>query len=199
MSDGPVAIIGWGSLLWDLERLAPQVEGDWLRGAGPRLPIEFCRISPKRRGGLTLVLDAEHGAPCPTHVIRHRQEPAGGDALAQAKRDLAARERTPESRIGWATRETASRADAFGATVQAWLARSGFAAAVWTDLESNFHQVAGVPFTLAAAEAHLQRLAGEDRAEAVRYIHFAPEETQTPLRRYLLTRPWWGEALQYVL
>ncbi|SVC10487.1 uncharacterized protein METZ01_LOCUS263341, partial [marine metagenome] len=36
-----IAIIGWGSLLWDLDNLTPFVQGDWAINAGPRLPLEF--------------------------------------------------------------------------------------------------------------------------------------------------------------
>jgi hypothetical protein len=36
-----IAIIGYGSLIWDLADLAAHVEGPWRRGAGPHLPVEF--------------------------------------------------------------------------------------------------------------------------------------------------------------
>ena len=35
------AVLGWGSLLWDLDDLAPKVTGDWHMLAGPALPMEF--------------------------------------------------------------------------------------------------------------------------------------------------------------
>ena len=57
------AIIGWGSLIWDLESLEPHVRGDWSMGAGPRLPMEFTRVSPKRKRALVVCLDAERTAP----------------------------------------------------------------------------------------------------------------------------------------
>lgn len=193
--DGPVAILGWGSLIWDLEILAPHVAGPWRTDAGPRLSLEFSRISKKRRNGLVLALDLVDGDLCATQVIPHRGAKPG-EALAAAQADLAARERAPLSKIGWATTTAASRAeDATVAAIQAWLPASGFAGAVWTDLEVNFEAVAGQPFGLAAAEAHLQTLDGEDRAEAVRYIHRAPPATDTPLRRRLAARPWWREAV----
>ena len=43
-----IAIIGWGSLLWDLDNLTPFVQGDWAINAGPRLPLEFSLVSRKR-------------------------------------------------------------------------------------------------------------------------------------------------------
>ena len=84
-----IAILGFGSLIWDLDDLAPQVEGPWSMRAGPRLPIEFSLISAKRKMGLALCIDPEAGAPCATHAIRSRR-----DDLEVAAADLAARERT---------------------------------------------------------------------------------------------------------
>jgi len=63
------AIIGWGSLIWDLDDLGPHVRGAWAMGAGPRLPMEFTRVSPKRRRALVVCLDPRHGVPCATNAI----------------------------------------------------------------------------------------------------------------------------------
>lgn len=43
------AVIGFGSLIWDLDDLAPRVEGQWTLYAGPRLPLEFSLVSAKDR------------------------------------------------------------------------------------------------------------------------------------------------------
>ena len=64
-----IAILGWGSLIWDLEILAPHVAGDWLMEAGPSLPMEFSRISPKRKLGLVVCLDPVVGVECTTNVV----------------------------------------------------------------------------------------------------------------------------------
>lgn len=191
-ADGAIAILGWGSLIWDIENLAPRVAGDWRMSAGPRLPIEFTRISQKRRGGLTLVIDARHGAEIPTHVIAH----AGAD-LAAARTDLALRERAPERQIGWAARDSVwDPADPAAMAVRDWLRREGLDGAVWTALPGNFEAVSGKPFSHTAAEAHLQALAGGDLEEAVRYIHCAPAETDTPLRRHLAGCAWWRALVE---
>ena len=83
-----VAIIGWGSLIWDLDDLAPKVAGVWALGAGPALPIEFARIPPKRLDALALCIDLDHGAPCRTAVIDSAKS-----SIAEAQIDLAERER----------------------------------------------------------------------------------------------------------
>ena len=195
MAADPIAILGWGSLIWDLDNLASKVAGDWRMGAGPRLPIEFSRISQKRRGGLTLVVDVNHGAMCLTHAVAHR----GGD-LATARADLAARERAAERHIGWADAGAVwSDEDPAAPLVRDWLPGSGYGGAVWTALPGNFAEESGRAFGLEAAEAHLRALSGEDHAEAVRYIHFAPAETDTPLRRHLAMRTWWQDAVARVI
>ncbi|MEM8597347.1 MAG: hypothetical protein AAGF76_12885, partial [Pseudomonadota bacterium] len=63
------AIIGWGSLLWDMDGLEPYVSGAWMLRAGPRLPLEFSRVSPKRLMGLAVCIDPVEGTPCPTHAV----------------------------------------------------------------------------------------------------------------------------------
>ncbi|MEM6439292.1 MAG: hypothetical protein AAF763_06320 [Pseudomonadota bacterium] len=185
---GPVYVIGWGSLIWDLDDLAPKVAGPWRMGAGPSLPLEFSRVSVKRKMGLAVCIDLDHGAPCPTHAIASRRD----DPFA-ARADLAARERAPEAMIGvWCARS--GRGEGRSAQqVGAWCEASGAAGAVWTDVTSNYLDHHGESFSLPHAEAYLQGLAGDGRDEAVRYIENAPEDTDTPLRRRLSQRLWWRE------
>ena len=66
--EGRFAVLGYGSLIWDLDDLAPHVELPWAMGGGPLLPMEFSRISPKRKMGL-LSFSTDNGVPCPTHAI----------------------------------------------------------------------------------------------------------------------------------
>lgn len=180
------AIIGWGSLIWDLEILAPHVAGDWAMGAGPALPLEFCRVSPKRKMGLAVCIDRTHGADCETHVIGSTRNDVHG-----AFDDLARRERAPAEMIGAVCRETGFATGAAADLVADWCAAAGFRGAVWTDLRSNFHDATGAPFSVTRAEAYLRTLQGENLDEAVRYIENAPKGTDTPLRRALSARDWW--------
>jgi len=189
-----IAIIGYGSLIWDLDDLEPHVAGPWQRGAGPHLPVEFSRISAKRKQALVLVVDDEAEAPSPTSVIDSARS-----HLDDAVMDLARRERCPAERLGIATkggRHRAGRSVPAMAAVEAWLTESSYDAAVWTELDGNFTHVTGQAFSLVAAEAYLQMLSGESLAEAWRYIEYAPEETNTPLRRHMRAQDWWC-ALTY--
>jgi len=179
----PVFILGYGSLIWDLDDLAPKVTGDWLMGLGPRFPLEFTRISPKRKQALALVID-ERGDPCPSHAIRSIRRD-----VADAVTDLAARERTVRDHIGWVDLTTGARQSNFGGVgelVADWCAAQGGAGAVWTDLNGNFDN-----FTVARGIAYLKSLTGESLAAAEQYINCAPRETDTPLRRALAADPWW--------
>ena len=183
---GCIAIIGWGSLIWDPEILSPHIAPDWRMGAGPALPLEFSRISPKRKMGLAVCIDAEWGTPCATHVaVSLRQE------TAAARADLAARERAPLDLIGIVCTDTGAAEGPGAGAVAEWVARNGARGAVWTGLRPNFHDHAGRPFDHDAAEAWLLGLGGASRDEAVRYIENAPAGADTPLRRRLGARDWW--------
>ncbi|WP_340108085.1 hypothetical protein [Pikeienuella sp. HZG-20] len=187
---GRIAVIGWGSLLWDLDDLAPKVKGPWLMRAGPALPFEFSRISPKRKLALALCLDPAHGALCPTNAILSLRSD-----IHEAAEDLRARERAADiGFIGAFCARTGfrrSRLPDVAALFSEWCAATGAAGAVWTDLDSNFEAVRGAPFSCDAAIAYLRGLRGESLEEALRYVSLAPETTETPLRRALDADPWW--------
>lgn len=190
---GRYAILGWGSLLWDLADLSPKVAGPWHVGAGPRLPLEFSRISPKRRMSLVVVIDPEHGEDCPTHAIASRRRRIG-----EAAHDLRRRERAMTLRhIGAVCLASglvrASHPDTAG-RVRAWCRRTGAIGAVWTDLPRNFEDRAGEAFSVEAGLAYLRALEGRSASEARRYIDGAPAATDTPLRRRLAAELWWREG-----
>lgn len=194
---GRIAVIGWGSLIWDLDDLAPKVEGDWLMGGGPVLPMEFSRVSPKRLQALAVCLDPKHGDPCRTNAILSRR-----DDIHQAAEDLRARERAQRiDQIGHihpGSGALHTRIPALGPILAEWCAATGAAGAVWTDLDDNFEAVTARPFTIANAVAYLNGLEGASRAEAVRYITLAPAATCTPLRRALGAEAWWQTEAAHV-
>ena len=185
-------ILGYGSLIWDLDDLAPHVELPWYMHQGPALPMEFSRISPKRKMGLVVVLDPEHGDLCSTHAVRSAKQ----DIHIVAD-DLKRRERATDiGYIGAVCLRTGfarSHHPAITRRVADWCEQNDVHGAVWTDLPRNFAEHAGEAFTLEQARTYLQRLTGDNLREAVRYIDNAPEGTDTPLRRMLQTDPWWQE------
>lgn len=183
------AILGWGSLIWDMDNLAPHVRGAWAMGAGPALPMEFTRVSPKRKLGLVVCLDPVHGVACATHAIASVR-----DEIGPVVADLARRERAPEHHIGavcLASGHANGASPKIVAGVRQWCLDNGRAGAVWTDLPSNFTDHLGETFTVPRAIAYLRGLTGDSLDEAVRYIEQAPAATDTPLRRALGEDEWW--------
>jgi hypothetical protein len=179
-----IAILGWGSLIWDQRDLP--ISGDWQRG-GPVLPIEFSRISRsgERAGCLTLVIDEPHGANVPTRFALSPRTNLD-DAIA----DLRTREGTSSDRIGYVNlvrnteREYARQQHPHACdTIKAWAQAQGLDAMVWTALPSNFAEVAQRPFSVEAAIQHLKALAEPAKSRALEYLRRAPEEVVTPLRK----------------
>jgi hypothetical protein len=171
-----IAILGWGSLVWDPRALP--LAGPWLQG-GPYLPIEFTRISTD--GRLTLVIDYINGAG-----ITVRFATSARRELDDAVEDLRQREGpTRRENIGSVTAQsdpTTVAHDRAG-QIAAWCRAAGFDAAVWTALGSNFREKRGTPFTVGAAMKYLAQLGGEQRRLAFEYVNRAPAEVDTPLRR----------------
>ena len=67
-----IAILGWGSLVWQHQSLQLQSE---FEPGGPELPIEFSRISAD--GRLTLVIDQDHRKQVRTRVAASRSRNTG--------------------------------------------------------------------------------------------------------------------------
>ena len=184
-----IAVIGFGSLLWDLDDLAPKVSGEWKMYEGPILPLEFSLVSRKRHYALALVIDYGDGAPCPTCVIESVRSEIGAAIV-----DLANRERMEPTNIGFVDRNTGashSHREETRNTFWNWIEDSTYDGAVWTDGERNFEALTGRAFSLKTAQDHLRSLQGISLEEARRYIRNAPARVETPLRRALEGAPWW--------
>lgn len=158
-------------------------------GAGPLVPLEFSRISPKRLQALAVCIDRTSGSPCPTNVIRSVRSD-----ISEAVADLAARERAAVDLIGWTDTMSGTlraRDQHVGEAVTNWCRDTGWKGAVWTDLDTNFGEIEGGAFSVARAIAYLRTLSGPSRDEAVTYITRAPESTCTSLRQALEAETWW--------
>jgi hypothetical protein len=187
-----IAILGWGSLLWDPRLDFDDNKGPW-QYDGPQLPIEFSRISETRGGSLTLVIDEEHGSPC---RVAYAVSKRGNldDAIA----DLRCREGTVLARIGYYLSDNSreqSRSKAVSATIATWARTKGLSAVVWTDLKSNFHRKSRhqKPFSLLNAIEHLQSLEADGKAKAAEYMWRAPKFVVTSLRSAVQIEPWFPQ------
>jgi hypothetical protein len=172
-----IALLGWGSLLWDRRADFDALHGPWLFD-GPELRIEFSRISDSRHGVLTLVIDPENGTSSTVaYCLSHRTD------LADAIEDLRGREGTTARSIGFLRRagDARSRDQASLAAIRAWARERELDGVVWTDLSANFQEKLGRPFSVAEAIAHLQSLDPPTRTSALEYINRAPAFVNTPL------------------
>ncbi len=176
-----IAILGWGSLVWDKRDLP--IVGNWQQG-GPVLPIEFSRISSD--GRLTLVIDERNGVDVMTRYAHSECANLNG-----AVESLKKSEETPTvERIGFVdlvsnTERASSRLHHPTACdrIKAWAQAHNWEAIVWTALQSNFKEKVGEPFSADAAVRYLNHLTGESKRIALEYIQKAPQEVNTPFRR----------------
>lgn len=182
-----IAILGWGSLLWDKKPEFDKHHELW-GFDGPELMIEFSRISQSRNGALTLVIDPTNGASCRVaHTKSNRTDPV--DAIC----DLQSREGTTRANMGIHFADgslSQSKNPTALATIKTWAKGKAIDVVIWTDLESNFNKVYGQPFSVENAVAHLSTLDGEAKCNAAKYVWQAPAFVITLLRSALETKPW---------
>jgi len=196
MEKQTIAILGWGSLIWDSKHpRAPEFDKwheAWMDN-GPRIKLEFSRIStrPPRQGVLTLVIDPAHGSLCNVqHCLSRRTVP--DDAFE----DLAKRENMtippngdiPQS-IGRifrnGSRPSVCRDQHTRMSIQTWADTTGIDVVTWTDLPSNFLREKSKAFSVPAALAHLEYLDNSKNpalSAALEYIREAPSYVRTDLR-----------------
>ena len=175
---GRVALLGWGSLLWEGGTAFDTWHEPW-QCDGPSLRIEFSRVSSSRGGALTLVIDPENGV-----LVRAAWCLSRRQAISAAIADLANREQTQTERVGRivADDQAHSHDGESHHMIRTWAAERQLAGVVWTDLRSNFATKRGEPFSIAAAMQYLKSLNGESKTKAVEYFQRAPSFVQTPLR-----------------
>ncbi len=184
-----IAILGWGSLLWDHCAEFDKQHEDW-QCDGPSLKLEFSRVSRSRIDALTLVLDLNNGESCQVaYALSKRKNP--DDAIC----DLRCREGTTLENIGFyfvdGSREQ-SREEEVLIGIQSWALERKIDIVIWTDLASNFREKSKCkkPFSIEAALYHIQALDTEGKAKAAEYVWRAPEFIDTPLREALQSKPW---------
>lgn len=175
-----IAILGWGSLIWETADLP--IASEWKTG-GPVLPLEFSRVSDNRK--LTIVLDPEVGVNCKTQFAFSARS-----NLADAIEDLRVREQTVQEHIGFvdlprhlSSSQTYPHQVDVDAIVRQWCHDHQIEAAIWTALKPNFQQKLGTPFSIEVAIDYLKQLPPSDRASALDYFRQTPAEIDTPLRQ----------------
>jgi hypothetical protein len=178
-----IAILAWGSLLWDAAEKFDAFHDAW-QYDGPVLKLEFSRISESRNGALTLVLDDRFGAPATVaYSISSRTN------LEDAIEDLRSREKTAKRCVGWLMRGggEVSRDSASLGSISGWADSHNFDAVVWTDLPGNFEQKTTEPFSIDAVARYLQTLTPDGRSKAREYAQRALKAIQSPIRDLIAT------------
>lgn len=193
MTNPRIAILGWGSLIWDQRPEFDDHHTGW-HPDGPVLPLEFSRVSGKTRmGALTLVIDKAHGQESPVqYALSKRANP--DDAIS----DLRSREGTVLKHIGFHFTDGSRKCDPdVPPTVPTWAKLKGLDVVVWTGLPSNFKEKGPkTNFSVEAAVSYLQALSPEAKTMAAEYIHRAPDLVQTSLRKALQTEAWFADLVQ---
>ena len=169
-----IAVIAWGSLVWDPKNL--NFDGNW-RTDGPQLPVEFARKS--QGGRLTLVI-YEPASPVTT-LWTLSTEPD----VRSARENLRKREGTHDIDIigYWSRSEGTNYRNLppnYHHSLAEWCNSKALDAAIWTALGSNFESL-----TVESACAHLQELSADKKSKAFEYIRKTPEQIQTDFRSRL--------------
>jgi hypothetical protein len=176
-----IAILGWGSLVWDWGDLRI-VDDAWHKN-GPTLPIELSRLS-KKRGYLTYVIDDCHERRVPTRfaISKYMQIE---DAIA----DLACREGCAAKSVGYVRSEESSRRRARKGVpwrdIQKWVQEQKLDAAIWTDLPRTLPCETTPEDLVDYFKILLAKLPADKAEQAKEYARRAPEEVDTDLRRRL--------------
>jgi len=182
-----IAVLGWGSLLWEVRHEFDAQHDDW-RFDGPSLKLEFSRVSKTRLGALTLVIDPINGADCTVAWCISRR-----NGVEDAVADLRCREGTTLGNTGrllTSQSENRSPDSDTEKEILRWASARGLDAVVWTALTSNFADKVKSPFSIDEALDYLKRLSPAAKVKAAEYIWRAPEFIRTPVRTAVTQATW---------
>jgi hypothetical protein len=176
-----IAVLGWGSLLWEPgAEFEKSIELPW-KTDGPALPIEFSRISVSRDGALTLAIDETNGTLTKVAWCLSTRE-----QIEDAISDLREREGTTTANIAHvsAADQSSQLASPLKEILQ-WATCRKIDAVLWTALRSNFAEQRGKPFSVEEAIAYLKGLDEIGKGRAAEYVRNAPAFVRTKLRSAL--------------
>lgn len=182
-----IAIIAWGSLIWDPRTLKIK---DRFKPTGPHLPLEFARIS--KDGRLTLAISKKYGTGCRTYVATSQFT-----NMEQAVENLWERESGPRNftpgwfkqnnhkfteTVSWYVRGQKHPNELQYRIMKEWIQGTDYDAVIWTSLKVKFYEKTKKLFTPQEAVKYLKKLDPEARARAIEYIENAPPEMRTYVR-----------------
>ncbi|GAA4196124.1 hypothetical protein GCM10022289_01330 [Pedobacter jeongneungensis] len=172
-----IAVLGWGSLIWDRDTLKI-VDEEWNED-GPELPIEFARMSGG--GRLTLVIKPNW------KPVRVLYSTSAFEILESAIENLRNREGTSTERIGFYNFQNGDKniketnLSVFE-NILAWNKMKDFDAIIWTDLPPNFRDKLKLEYTLENISKQFVEMSSLEFSSAKEYIEKAPKQIQTEYR-----------------
>ena len=170
-----IAILGWGSLIWDPRNL--KTEGLW-NSDGPDLPIEFARISSSSK--LTLVLHQK------AENIQTLWIKSSNKDIDCAIANLQDREGTLRSKIGFVSipdgTSNCQVIPEFLDRISTWTEEKKLDATIWTDLPSNFEEKTCKDFSDDNVVIYLRDLNEDNLKKAEEYIRRTPRQVITKIR-----------------
>jgi hypothetical protein len=172
-----IAILGWGSLLWQPKELQFDKEIGWSEN-GPFLPIEFARIS--KDGRLTLVITED------VEEVKTYFAISNYETLEEAVLNLAVREGCGRKQIGSydKSENTFSTAVFFEKNILEWINHTDIDAVIWTNLGEKweFKNDNGEVIKIVDRVDYLKKLKNHKRALAEEYIRRTPTQIKTQFR-----------------
>lgn len=178
-----IAILGWGSLIWQPKELELDKEFGW-KEDGPTLPIEFARIS--KDGRLTLVI-TENGTKVPVlYALSNHQ------SVEEAVLNLAVREGSGRKSIGYydKTKNELSSDVSIEQNILDWIKDKDIDAVIWTNLKENWDVKNEKGEIIRVIQPnnrieYLKELKGNASALAEEYIRRTPPQIQTHFRKLI--------------
>lgn len=168
-----IVYLGWGSLIWNKF----EIDGKW-QTDGPKLPVEFARVSVDKR--LTLVLYP--GAQQVTVLWAYSKT----KDLREARCILKNREGTALGKIEYISLENGENnceiVPEILDKIKKWARTKNIDSVVWTGLPSNFEGKAKMDFTKDNAITYLKSLDNGKKEKAKEYIQKAPSQIKTLVR-----------------
>ena len=177
-----IAILGWGSLIWQPKDLKFDANIGW-KEKGPILPIEFARIS--KDGRLTLVITA-NGTEVPTLY-----SVSSFDTIDLAVLNLKKREGTVKENIGYydKTKDDFFLIDfLFKESIKNWIQTTDFDGVIWTNLPEKWILNDGNKTEIDPDKRvdYLKKLKGHQSALAEEYIRKTPKQIATNYRKLII-------------
>ncbi len=173
-----IAVLGWGSLIWDPRELP--IQREWFKD-GPLVQVEFARQSRDNR--ITLVLE-ENALP-----VRSLWAIMNCTELAAARTALKQREGCCSKDIhSWPNCEPLTN---LIHGLETWADSCSIEAVIWTGLLPKFKGKDRCTPTIEQVLEHLNSLPCAERDCAERYIRNAPRQIDTAYRRKIETSFGW--------